>query len=338
MRRRVELAWLEDFIEIVATRNFSAAAAARNISQSAFSRRIKLLEAWLGTELLDRSTYPVRLTGAGNIVLSRAQELVRGIYQLQADCRNLSETNEPPLAFSALHTLAIHFFPQWLRAIERRTGPLRCTMDAGDFLDSIEQLTLRKCDFAMVYDDPDNLPVLETGPFESIQVGTDRLILVSGCDESGRPLYSVEDTDLQDPVPFLAYAWNDGYLGKLIGLIQSRPQTPLPLSTVYQSSLAEGLKQMAIVGSGITWLPEICVREAVAEGKLVQIGGSKMTIEIQICLFRRSGHQSAFIEAFWQELVRQQTSPPARSPLRRRPSKRQQRSRSGRFGRCANDA
>jgi LysR family transcriptional regulator, hypochlorite-specific transcription factor HypT len=55
MRRRVELAWLEDFIDIVGTRNFSAAAAARNISQSAFSRRIKLLEAWLGTKLLDRS-------------------------------------------------------------------------------------------------------------------------------------------------------------------------------------------------------------------------------------------------------------------------------------------
>jgi ABC-type dipeptide/oligopeptide/nickel transport system ATPase component len=79
---------------------------------------------------------------------------------------------------------------------------------------------------------------------------------------------------------------------------------------------------MAIVGSGITWLPEICVREAVAEGKLVQIGGSKMTIEIQICLFRRSGHQSALIEAFWQELVRQQTSPPARLPIMPRRSPR----------------
>ena len=40
----MESDWLEDFVEIAATRNFSAAAAARNISQPAFSRRIKALE------------------------------------------------------------------------------------------------------------------------------------------------------------------------------------------------------------------------------------------------------------------------------------------------------
>jgi DNA-binding transcriptional LysR family regulator len=60
----MELAWLEDFLEIVATRNFSTAAAARNISQPAFSRRIRSLENWVGADLLDRSTYPVHLTSA----------------------------------------------------------------------------------------------------------------------------------------------------------------------------------------------------------------------------------------------------------------------------------
>ncbi|WP_172293356.1 LysR family transcriptional regulator [Pseudoruegeria sp. HB172150] len=312
----MELAWLEDFVEIVATRNFSAAASARHISQSAFSRRIKSLEAWLGAELIDRSTYPVRLTGAGNIFLPRAQELVRDIYQLRAECRNLSGTNEPPLAFSALHTLAIYFFPRWLRSLAAWPEPTRCVMHAGDFLESIEQLSLRKCDFALVYDHPAGLPVLETGPFESVQVGTDRLILVCGCDANGKPLYSVDEGEISEPIPYLAYAWNDGYLGKLIGLILSRRSTELPLSTVYQSSLAEGLKQMAIVGSGITWLPQICVRDAIAEGKLVQIGGSQMTIEIQIRLFRRSGHQSATIEAFWQQLVLKEAASRTRLPIR----------------------
>jgi len=314
----MELAWLEDFLEIVATRNFSTAAAARHISQSAFSRRIKALEAWLGTELIDRSTYPVRLSAAGTLFLPRAQELVREIYRVRTDCRNLFGSNDAPLTFSALHTLAIYFFPHWFRKISAGTesGALRSSMDAGDFLGSIEQLSLGKCDFALVYDHPDGLPVLETGPFDSVQVGSDRLILVCGCDGAGKPLYSVEDSAITGPIPYLAYSWNDGYLGKLIALILSRRPTELPLSTIYQSSLAEGLKQMAIAGAGITWLPQICVRHDLEVGRLAQIGGAQMTIKMEIRLFRRSGHQGPRVEEFWQALQNRDGPPHGTVPIR----------------------
>ena len=313
----MELAWLEDFLEIVATRNFSTAAAARHISQSAFSRRIKALEAWLGSELIDRSTYPVRLSAAGTLFLPRAQELVREIYRVRTDCRNLFGSHDAPLTFSALHTLAIYFFPQWFRSIGAEGGTVRSSMEAGDFLGSIEQLSLGKCDFALVYDHPDGLPVLETGPFDSVQVGSDRLILVCGCDEAGNPLYSVDDSEITRPIPYLAYSWNDGYLGKLIALVLSRRPGELPLSTIYQSSLAEGLKQMAIAGAGITWLPQICVRHDLEVGRLVQIGGPQMTIKMEIRLFRRSGNQSQRVEEFWQALQRRDAQ--ARSPVPIRP-------------------
>lgn len=312
----MELAWLEDFLEIVATRNFSTAAAARHISQSAFSRRIKALEAWLGAELIDRSTYPVKLSAAGTLFLPRAQELVREIYRVRTDCRNLFGSHDAPLTFSALHTLAIYFFPQWFRTIGAQAGTLRSSMEAGDFLGSIEQLSLGKCDFALVYDHRDGLPVLETGPFESVQVGIDRLILVCGCDEAGKPLYSVEDSAVNGPIPYLAYSWNDGYLGKLIGLILSRRPTELPLSTIYQSSLAEGLKQMAIAGAGITWLPQICVRRDLEVGRLAQIGGPQMTIKMEIRLFRRSGNQGPLVEAFWQHLLARNDQAHGTIPIR----------------------
>lgn len=312
----MELAWLEDFLEIVATRNFSTAAAARHISQSAFSRRIKALETWLGTALIDRNTYPVKLSAAGALFLPRAQELVREIYRVQMDCRNLFGSSDAPLTFSALHTLAIYFFPHWFRTIATPAGAPRCTMEAGDFLDSIEQLSLGKCDFALVYDHPDRLPVLDTGPFESVQVGSDRLILVCGCDGSGRPLYSVEETAITAPIPYLAYSWNDGYLGKLIGLILSRRSSELPLSTVYQSSLAEGLKQMAIAGGGITWLPQICAQHDLESGRLVQIGGTQMSIKMDIRLFRRSAKQGPLVERFWRELLKQGEQPSSSTVIR----------------------
>ena len=57
----MELKWLEDFVSLAETRSFSRSAELRHITQPAFSRRIQALEAWLGTELIDRSVYPTRL-------------------------------------------------------------------------------------------------------------------------------------------------------------------------------------------------------------------------------------------------------------------------------------
>ena len=60
----MELTWIEDFMTLSVTRNFSRAAETRNVSQPAFSRRIRNLEYWNGARLLDRSVFPVALTPA----------------------------------------------------------------------------------------------------------------------------------------------------------------------------------------------------------------------------------------------------------------------------------
>jgi hypothetical protein len=58
----MELDWLEDFLALVEHQHFGRAAEARNVSQPAFSRRIRLLETWLGAPLFNRDTHRVALT------------------------------------------------------------------------------------------------------------------------------------------------------------------------------------------------------------------------------------------------------------------------------------
>ncbi|MCB8822479.1 LysR family transcriptional regulator [Microvirga rosea] len=298
----MELAWLEDFLELVATRNFSTAATARSISQPAFSRRIKSLEAWIGADLVDRSTYPVHLTEAGNLFLPRCQEQVREMYRLRTDCRNAAGANSQLVTFAALHTLSIYFFPTWIRSSPISTLGMRSSMHATDFMECIEHLSSNRCDFAITYDHPDGPPVLKTGPFESLQIGADRLILVSGTDDAGKPLFDINQSG-NNEIPFLTYSWNDGYLGKLISLIRSRWRRPLNLNTVYQSSLAESLKHMVVAGHGVAWLPQICVRKSIAEGELVQIGGQQMSLAMEIRIFRRAGSMGRTGELLWRHLA-----------------------------------
>ena len=52
----MNLSWLDDFMSLAGSGNFSRAAEDRQMTQPAFSRRIRALEGWLGTELFDRSS------------------------------------------------------------------------------------------------------------------------------------------------------------------------------------------------------------------------------------------------------------------------------------------
>ena len=83
----MEIKWLEDFLALASTLNFSKAADERHVTQSAFSRRIRQLEAWLGATLVDRATYPSRLTEAGQALQHPAGLRVRGHLALHEDRR-----------------------------------------------------------------------------------------------------------------------------------------------------------------------------------------------------------------------------------------------------------
>jgi DNA-binding transcriptional LysR family regulator len=61
----MELTWIDDFLALEHTRNFTRAADMRHTTQSAYSRRIARLEEWLGARLFDRDARPVALTPEG---------------------------------------------------------------------------------------------------------------------------------------------------------------------------------------------------------------------------------------------------------------------------------
>ena len=86
----METKWLEDFVSLAETRSFSRSAQLRHITQPAFSRRIQALEAWAGVDLVDRSSYPTRLTPAGETLHAQALEML-GHLQL---ARNMMRAHQ----------------------------------------------------------------------------------------------------------------------------------------------------------------------------------------------------------------------------------------------------
>ncbi|HWT20922.1 MAG TPA: LysR family transcriptional regulator, partial [Variovorax sp.] len=75
----MQFKWMEDFIALAQTRSFTRAAELRHVTHPAFGRRIRALESWAGTALVERGSSPVALTPAGESFLDNATQMVRGV-------------------------------------------------------------------------------------------------------------------------------------------------------------------------------------------------------------------------------------------------------------------
>ncbi len=293
----MELAWLEDFVALSESGNFSRAAEARHVTQPAFSRRIRSLEDWVGTPLFERTAQGTHLTPAGEQFARGAAGLVRGFTDLRRDAREAGGRETATLHFAATHSLSFTFFPGWLRAVEQAAavGPVRLVSDS---MQACEELMLQgQSQFVLCHHHPIAPSRLEGAGFASRAVGKDSLVPLTAPDAEGRPLWSL-DAD-QDDLPLLAYSAESG-LGRIVAA--NRFDQRAPLHPVFSAQLAATLLGMARGGSGIAWLPTSLAADDVARGSLVPAGGPDWAVPVGIRLFRPTARQSVAAERFWTHL------------------------------------
>ncbi|MGH7708355.1 MAG: LysR substrate-binding domain-containing protein [Vulcanimicrobiaceae bacterium] len=299
----MELEWLEDFLSLAHTRSFSKSAAERNLTQPAFSRRIQAIEHWIGAALIDRSTYPTTLTELGRHFRESAQEVTRMLLleRERARARKLVEHSASMLRFSALHTLALDFFPDWLNQLEAQLGPLSTSLFAGDFHDCMQSLVEGGCDFLLTFHHKSVPLLVDPLRFPSVDLGVDSLVPVSAVDAHGEPIYSLSTAPA--PVPYLAYTENT-FLGRMNGLLLAQRETgSLLLKQVHESAMAEMLKAMALAGHGVAWLPASSVKVEVERGTLIVID-SAMSVDMYIRLYRSLDRTRTSVERLWTFLTR----------------------------------
>lgn len=289
----MELVWLEDFLALSVTLNFSRAAEARNVTQSAFSRRIRNLEMWVGARLVDRSVYPAALTPAGIAFRSAAEDLVRDFHRAREEAQGRAGGAGPVMTFAALHTLALAFFPAWIRGLEESLGPLKTRMSATNVHDCIDALATGGCDLMLCYSHPIVPTTVDISRFPSLRLARDRVLPVSAPDAGGKPIHA-----LDRPAPYLCYT-PDSFLGRVVQVIVDREGIGDRLEFRYENSMSEALKAAAIEEQGIAWLPESAIRRELAEGRLVAVGGDQLTMSMDIRLYRAAERNRKEIQRLW---------------------------------------
>jgi DNA-binding transcriptional LysR family regulator len=294
----MELIWLEDYLALAETLNFSRAAEARHVTQPAFSRRIRALENWIGADLFTRTTHGVALTPAGEHFHNQAEVLTRALHQLRRDTIEASGRGANLLTIAATHVLSFTFFPKWVRGNERilALGNLNLISDS---MQACEQMMLRgDAQFLLCHTHPNMGSRLDTRQFKSIVVGTDTLLPLSAPAKGGAPRWR-----LGKPAKYLAYSSQSG-LGRIVAALWGAKDRGLALETVFTSHLAATLLSMARAGDGVAWLPWTLAEEDIAAGRLVEAGKPDMRVAIEIRLFRPAARQSPAAESAWTAFAR----------------------------------
>lgn len=312
VNRPLDLEWLEDFLALTETGNFSRAAQARSIAQPAFSRHIRSLEEWAGVELVDRSQHPATPTPAGDVLVEVARDVVLRLSQARTRAHEAHEQAGRSLRFAATHVLSLAFFPAWLQRIEQhmplQLGPIHMVSDS---FQACEELMLhRRVQFLLCYGHAAVKTRLVAPDFEFARVGEDLLMPLAAPGADGMPLHRVGGA-ASGPVPVLAYSQESG-LGQIM-----RAQLPQVLDVsrfkpVITSHHAVLLKTMALEGRGLAWLPRSLVGAELAEGRLVQAADTADTadpaatawsVPIDVRLFRATTAHTPVTEAVWARVT-----------------------------------
>lgn len=263
----METKWLEDFVSLAETRSFSRSAQLRHVTQPAFSRRIQALEAWAGTDLVDRSSYPTRLTPAGETLYAQSLEMLQALQTTRAMLRGHSSAGQDVIEFAVPHTLAFTFFPAWVSSLREKFGPIKSRLIALNVHDAVMRLVEGSCDLLIAYHHPSQPFQLDADRYEMVTLGQEILAPYCKADAEGQPMFRLPGRAGQ-PLPYLGYA-PGAYLGRVTDLLLKQANTAIHLDRVYETDMAEGLKVMALEGHGVAFLPNSAVKKELRARRLV---------------------------------------------------------------------
>ena len=295
---QMNLSWLDDFLALAASGNFSRAAEERHMTQPAFSRRIRALEEWLGTELFDRTGQPATLTPAGKWFHDEAVQLLSQVARLPGEARAVAGEHSASLRFASTHALSFTFLTGWLRGLKLQDelGPITLVSDVLARCEAM--LAESKVQFVMCHAHEQASSKLHAQNFPWARVGTDQLIPLSAPDAEGRALHQLERANAAAPLRFLGYSEESG-LGRILREVNAAFFERVPVQQVFKAHLASALRTMALERNGMAWLPRTLVADDIKSGRLVEAAGPQWRIDLEIRLYRDRVPLGSSGEDFW---------------------------------------
>ena len=310
----MELKWLDAYIALIDTGSFSAAAQRRHVSQPAFSRRIQMLEAWLGVTLIDRSRKPLRLTQVAAEHQAAFRSLVARVYEFRA-LLNSAALDSAVITIAAQHTLAAAYLPAVLARLQSLDPAQRYRIRSENRTDSVAMLMRGEAEILVTYETPQTPCGIPLAMARRELLGRDELVLVANPALHG----TLARVDAGDTVPMLCFP-PESFFGQVVraeAMADLMRRHPVAVRCV--SEFAMGLRELTLIGQGAAWLPRSLIRDDLRLRRLLPLPtlGQRVAMDIVAYLATPDGPDDAALTARLQALRAAGAAPP-RAPQKTR--------------------
>jgi len=295
----VDIRWLQDFLTVAETGNFTRAAQLRNVSQAAFSRRIKSLELWLGAALIDRTSFPTRLTPRWRAFRERAAEIVAQVAETKSSLTSTVVPRRNQIRIALPTRSSQDGCLSGGTPGRRRPGRVSCGVWKAATCMRLSRLSYWKYRLAHLLRNVHAAIILPSDRYDHISIGKE-LFAPYASSTSVAQKRSVFPGRKGAPLPLLMYSKNAIFAREVDAIIENAPQK-LVAHTVLETETAEVLEAMAAADHGVAWLPE-CVAKRAPSGVLARVDASDWSTHLGIVAYRDKNTGCAAMERLWSPL------------------------------------
>ncbi len=281
---------------VAETGNFTRAAENRNASQAAFSRRIQSLEAWLGATLIDRGVFPTRLTPQGERFKEYAGEILRRVMDARSELTG--KPTQDHIRVAVPYAIATSSLPAWWSNWSKDRN-IACSIVVGNVHDMMTALVSGGVDILICFHTAQQPIQLDPARYERLDLknesirpyASQKLVEKGHATLPGHPA---------KPLPLLMYS-PGVYFARMTELIIDAAPQKLIGECVIESDMSDVLREMAIKGFGIAWLPE-CTVEAASGHDLVPIDDGSWSLCISTVAIRAHVNERPAVNRLWTKL------------------------------------
>ncbi|MDU4694535.1 MAG: LysR family transcriptional regulator [Paenibacillus sp.] len=257
----MELRQLNTFRTVATTLNFTRAAEVLNYVPSNVTMQIKALEAELGVRLFDRLGKQLILTSAGKRYLTHIQGVLDKLDEARSDVHN-DENLSGTLTISANEVICAYRLPAVFRQFRSQHPGVRLIFRSVSNQELKQTLFEGLADVVYMLDEPIRSNRLAV---ESLVEENFRLFAAPDHPLARRTVLQLEDFHGE------VFLTNEKGCPYRTMFDRSFEKEGIDSITYLEFQSAEAIKQCAISGIGIAFLPEIVTATEVERGELVSL-------------------------------------------------------------------
>ena len=299
----MRLEWLDDLIALAECESLTLAAERRNLSQSAFSRRLQVIENWLGMQVVDRTKRPMQITAAVSHQLNDIRSLAVELRRVRSEMQSW-ESNQPPLVIACQHTLGVALFPKFIAQLREQSPKVPVKLRSGNRDQIFSLLMTRQADLLVSYETDTLQLATDDALIEKITLLHDQFIPVCGNQYNISRIRANEPPGVEkNNLDLIAYP-PEVFFGAIIeNQILPALRENNNISIACETALVPAVFELVRAGIGVAWLPALFAQVYLDTDEVQDLSERYGFSDMRIVAARLKSARSSLIDSVWTQLL-----------------------------------